>query len=347
MIPLLRSILFCRQDRLGDLVLSLPLAAAVKRVNPEIKVGFLVAEGMGDLVSCCREVDEVWEASADSKLDKQRLREWQAAVVLWPRPKLARQLFFARVDRRIGTSRRAYSVFFNERVKLHRHGSGRHETALNFDLLEQVMSVDRTARPSFVLPDDAMEYIRDVLGQHGFDPGLHIAVLHPGSGKSSRDWQVENFEAVADILSHRADTYVVITGSRDERKLASHIVKSNPKKIITLSGDTTLPQLMALLRCASVMLANSTGPLHLANALGTPTVGLFPPLVDCNRERWGVLDHPERSLMPEFPEVDCPFCKANACPKGECMRLISPQRVLEAVEPLLEQSEGWSKRLVP
>ncbi len=345
--PLTDSILFCRQDRLGDVVLSLPLAAAVKKINPEIKVGFLVNDGIGEVVQACNEVDVVWEVSPETKLDKDLLREWSVAVVLWPHPKLARRLFFAGVSRRIGTGRRGYSIFFNERVAVRRHASGRHETELNFDLLDQVFRADRTVRPTFLLDPDNLKTMAERLESAGVAHNMKIAVLHPGSGGSSRDWPLEHFEMVAETLSKRSDTFVVVTGNQRERKLAIQIAKTNPKKILMLAGETSLTELMSLLSFARITIANSTGPLHLANALGCPTFGLFPPLIDCGPERWGVLDHPERSLVPEFPEEDCPFCKEKTCPKGECMRLLSVERVLDVAEPFIDSATvSWHQEYV-
>ncbi len=344
--PILESILFCRQDRLGDVVLSLPLAAAVKKINPEVRVGFLVNEGIGELVSACREVDEVWEAAPTAKLLKEKLREWSAAVVLWPNAKLARRLFFTGISRRIGTSRRGYSLFFNERVSLRRHESGRHETQLNFDLLDQIFHADRSVRPTFTLPLEALGSIAEKLETAEAAHNLRIAVIHPGSGGSSHDWPIDQFESVAEVLSKRADTFVVVTGNGKERKLASQIVRVNPKKILSLADETSLIELAALLSISRVTIANSTGPLHLANALGSVAVGIYPPLVDCGPERWGVLDHPEHSLLPDFPDEDCPFCKEKSCPKGECMKLISPERVLEVVEPYFDGADGWHQQYV-
>ncbi|MDK9699247.1 MAG: glycosyltransferase family 9 protein [bacterium] len=340
----MQSLLFCRQDRLGDVMLSLPLAAAVKKKDPSIRIGFLVNQGIGDLVATCREVDDVWEAAPGSKLDKTKLREWDTVVALWPNRALAWQLFTARIPRRVGTGRRAYSVFFNEKIPLHRHASGKHETTLNFELLDGILRTDHAARPTFTVPGVALQEISERLTQLGVLPSYRLAVLHPGSGGSSRDWPIENFEAVAEILHKRSDTFVVITGSREERKLAAQIAKLNPKKIVPFAGDTTLLQLQALLSLSSLCIANSTGPLHLANALGVPTIGVFPPLADCGPERWGVLDHPERSLLPEFPDTDCPFCKEFSCPKGQCMGLISPERILEIAEPLLGNEPIWSTK---
>ena len=339
-----QSILFCRQDRMGDLILSLPLAAAVKKSHPEIRVGFLVNDGLGVIAEACREIDEVWEAAPTTKLDKIRLKSWDAAVVLWPNRKLASQLFWARVSRRIGTGRRGYSYYFNERVSLHRHSSGKHETELNFDLLDSLFSSDRKARPTFALDEEAMSSVVKLFESHQIAPIRRIAILHPGSGGSSRDWPLAHFEWIADLLSKRSDTHVILSGSREERRLTTQIAKINPEKILSVAGETTLSQLMSLLSLAGLCIANSTGPLHLANALKVPTIGLFPPLIDCGPERWGVLDHPEWSLLPEFPDVECPFCKQHSCNKGECMGLISPERVLELGEPLLGAMPSWSEK---
>lgn len=337
------SILFCRQDGLGDVVLSLPLAAAAKRLSPPLRVGFLVRPGNGDIVRACREVDHVWEAGPRAALDARKLREWDVAVALFPSLKLARSLFLARVPRRVGTSRRAYSALFNERVPLHRRGSGRHETDLSFDLLDAVARSDRAARPTFTLPTDSLTRIANLLARKEISPSRRLAVLHPGSAGSSREWPAEHFRSVASRLA-RPDTTVVVTGSASERGLAARVLEGQPAAALSLAGETSLAELTALLACATVVVANSTGPLHLANALGSGAIGVFPPLADCGPARWGVLDHPERSLLPELPGGVCPFCTRNACPRGACMRLLAPEQVLRVAEPLLVAAPPWRAR---
>ncbi|MCX7834550.1 MAG: glycosyltransferase family 9 protein [bacterium] len=338
------NILFCRQDRLGDLILSFPLAAAVKHKYPDWKVGFMVSEANAEIASMCDQIDEVWPANLGTKLDKEKLKQWDTVVVLYPEASLARQLFFANIKKRVGTSRRSYSFFFNVRINVPRSGSHRHETDLNFDLLSALFPVDKKQRPTFTIPKESTQQITDLLIQLGIPPDQKLAILHPGSGGSSRDWPVEQFAKLANVLQNRADTTVLVTGTEDEVKLAKEVMGKNSKKIFSLAGQTTLSALTALLAISGLCVANSTGPLHLANALKTPSVGLFPPLKDCDPSRWGVLDYPERSLTPFFPDDQCPFCENFECRTGECMSLIAVERVLEVAEPLLETQNSWSEK---
>jgi ADP-heptose:LPS heptosyltransferase len=101
-----------------------------------------------------------------------------------------------------------------------------------------------------------------------------IAVLHPGAMDARRRWPVESFAHVGDELA-RAGAQVVITGSAQERDLAAEVARLMRREAGVLAGESGLAGLIGLLERATVVVSNDTGPRHLAEAVGTPTVAIY------------------------------------------------------------------------
>lgn len=104
--------------------------------------------------------------------------------------------------------------------------------------------------------------------------GAPIAVIHPGVGAVDRRWPEEKFAAVADAL-HGAGAEVYVTGIEGEREIVESVVAHANAPVHNLAGQLSLGGLIGLLDRAAVVVANDTGPHHLAVALGTPTVGIY------------------------------------------------------------------------
>jgi ADP-heptose:LPS heptosyltransferase len=101
-----------------------------------------------------------------------------------------------------------------------------------------------------------------------------LAILHPGAGDPRRRWPAEKFAAVGDALS-AAGVQVAVTGSSEERPITQAVIQAMRAEAVDLAGRVSLGGLAGLLARAAVVVANDTGPLHLAAAVGTSTVGIF------------------------------------------------------------------------
>jgi len=106
-----------------------------------------------------------------------------------------------------------------------------------------------------------------------------LVVLHPGSGDNfpGRRWPTRRFALLARRLRDEADAVIAITGSRGESGLVREIEEASDRPLWNLAGRCSLPDLVALLARASLLVSNDTGPVHLASALGVPVLGLYGP----------------------------------------------------------------------
>ncbi|MBA2760423.1 MAG: glycosyltransferase family 9 protein [Segetibacter sp.] len=201
-----------------------------------------------------------------------------------------------------------------------------------------------------VLEEDKKE-IRHFLSEVGNKPFI---ALHPVATDIRRMWPVENYAGLADILQQKG-FQIVFTGSADDRKVADGIIADMKQPAFNVCGNLTLGGLAALLAEAALMVSADTGPLHLARAVNTPTVGIYwaPNLIN-----WGPVTRNIHRPVVSW-NMPCPFCGVipyNPYPfepvTTDCKHEVSFVRdvtvvaVMEAVESLLpalkgEYEMGW------
>jgi|YelNatPaOPRAMG01_1025707.scaffolds.fasta_scaffold00095_47 heptosyltransferase-3 len=346
------KVLLIRTDRMGDVILSTPVATLIKRAHPDWRVEMLVARQLVPLVGVHRDVDAVLEfGGRDSSLRELvrllRSRRYDAAVLLHPTFRLALSLWLARIPRRIGTAYRLYSFLLNERVPVHRKRSRLHELELNV-LTASPLGLAPLPESGelfrFELPEEEERRLAEKLARAGVEPAARPIVLHPGSGGSARNWPVRRFAELAELLHARGIGPIVITGTSAERQLVDELVRLAAVPLVRLDGELEILQLAALLQRARVVVANSTGPLHLAVAMGAPVVGLYCPIGPCHPRRWGPYGRRDAVLMPDVPE--CDRCRAS-CPHYDCMESIPADRVAAKIGQVMQLSEGDRARRQP
>ena len=102
-----------------------------------------------------------------------------------------------------------------------------------------------------------------------------FVVMHAGAKRQTNQWPGERYARVADEVIGRWRTRVILTGSQSELPLIEYIVERMREKPTVLCGQVDLPQMTALLKRSCLYVGNDTGPMHLAAAVGTPTVSIF------------------------------------------------------------------------
>ena len=172
-----------------------------------------------------------------------------------------------------------------------------------------------------------------LLAAAGVDLARPWAVIHPGASAASRRYPPEHYAVVARRLVAEKGVQLVFTGAGAEGELVGAIcaaMGAAAAGTISLVNRLDLGQLAALLWLAPLLIANNTGPMHIAVALGTPVVALYA-LTNPQHTPW------ETPHIVLFEDVPCKFCYKSACPHGHnnCLRLVSPDRVVEAAMAFL------------
>jgi heptosyltransferase-3 len=338
----IRNILLVRTDRIGDLILSLPLLPILKRNFPEAKISMLVRQYTRELVEGHSCVDEIliYEhedkiASLWNTLRQIRSRHFDIVIIPYPRLRITMLMFLAGIPIRVGTGYRWYSFFFNRRVFEHRKDAKRHEVEYNLNLLKAI-DVDISQTPEFELniPKEAERAADAVLAENNV--AGKFAVLHPGSGGSAREWSTEKFSALGDMLHEQLHFFVVVTGSKNESTLIEKVVSGMKTHAVNLAGKLSLGELGALCKRAAIFVSNSTGPLHIAAIVGTPVVAFYPPIIQCSPVRWGPYTMTKKIFTAD--SETCPLCHGGACQSNVCMDQISVRDVFDAITELVSSN---------
>jgi len=132
-------------------------------------------------------------------------------------------------------------------------------------------------------------------------------------------------------LANAGNYQVLLTGSGTEQELVDQIQSAMGVPSYSLANRLGLEEMAALIALAPLLIANNTGPVHMAAALGTPVVDLYA-LTNPQHTPWAV---PHRTL---FHDVPCKYCYKSICPEGhhQCLRLVTPEAVVAAALELLQ-----------
>jgi heptosyltransferase I len=272
--------LVVRLGSLGDIVHTFPAVAALRESFPTARIVWLTHPRWAFLVDSSRLASEVWtvETRAMSSLREiiQRLRQssWSAAIDYQGLWKSAMLPFFGGVKRRIGFSSATIREFgvpllYTERVKT----SKAHIAGQNGDLSLRAGAQRGVAPVSLHIPEQDQAAVCSMLRAQGLD---RYVVLSPGGGWRSKCWPAERFGALCrNLRESRGRRCVVNIGPGDDDLAGAVVAASGDAAPFVYRGS--LGELMALLRGAACVVGGDTGPLHLAAALGAPTVALFGP----------------------------------------------------------------------
>ncbi len=288
-------VLVSRTDRIGDVVLTLPLCALLQsRLGAEVVA--LGRRYTRPVLEASAHVDEVldWDEVAGDDEARRRdfLRAARADVIIhvFPRAAIARAARAARIPLRIGTSHRWFHwLTCNGLEHFSRKRSSLHEAQLNVRLARRLLG---TSIPSLaeLLPLTAISprvaVPSEIAGQL-LDDRFKL-VLHPGSSGSAREWPLAHWKRLAESLdSDRVQ--LIVTGSASEGAALREWLGSLPLSVLDVTGRLDLAELIALLARVDGLVAASTGPLHLAAAVGTHALGLFPSTPPIHPGRWAPL----------------------------------------------------------
>ena len=331
------KILLVRPDGIGDEILSLPVATALRRLLPDARLIFLSSAYAAPVLWHHADVDEIRTLEGrESFLELVRLfRDLDAVVFLKPFRRLMAAAWLARVPLRVGTGYRWYSWLLNRRVYDHRSDFAKHEMDYNLGLLKGLgLNPPDGVPPRLSVTGDERRWAEVFLGQ-----AIRRIVVHPG-GFSSRIWKAGQFrDLVCRLAGERCE--VVLIGSQQERERfrSESGVMEWPAGVRDLMGTLSLRQLMAVVAESHAVVSMSSGPMHLAAALGVATVSLFDPRRNQSPVRWRALGQGVL-LIPEVPT--CEKCIYQACPYWDCLDRITVDTVLQRIHQVLATEPSLS-----
>lgn len=295
-----RCVLVSRVDAIGDVLLTLPLARVLKDQGLAKRVVFLVKEYTRPVVQACSYVDDIlsWDEhsslSCGESVRDLRRQGVDAVLHVRPDPRLALRCWLAGIPERIGTSHRLFHLgTCNRRVRMTRRRSPLHEAELNLLLLAPLglgasPSLEELCRWRLLdRVGDVQQGARETRALKGL-AGSRRVILHPFCRGSAPNWPMNRYLDLARLL-YRDGYEVYVTGTAADRMAwAGHEILREPG-VIDWVGKWTLSELIAQIASVDVLVAGSTGPLHIAAMLGRGAVGLYSDQPPVHPGRWSPL----------------------------------------------------------
>ncbi|MCO5251614.1 MAG: glycosyltransferase family 9 protein [Candidatus Kapabacteria bacterium] len=281
-----QNIAVVRTDKLGDMVLTLPLVKAIKSNFPDKTVSVIAQSYCKPLLMNTEYIDKCFYIDEFDNGIKEIFRLEKFDAAFFPRPVFDEVLaaFTSGIKLRIGSAYRAYSILFNHKVRDHRKVSKFHEAQYNVRMLESITGEKyKTELIRPMIDDIASQKIQNLL-QNSQDKVKII--IHPGSGGSARDLPIEKLIDGLEAFANVTKFQFIITGIASESKICDD-VHQNLAQSLNFCGKLNLEEMIALIEFSDGMIANSTGVLHIAASLGKRIIGFYPNSPHISQKRWG------------------------------------------------------------
>lgn len=320
----------------GDAVLAIPAMKVIRERFPNAEVTLLVRPWVAGLFTAAPFIDKLWREEKPSSLgDWKRMardirtRQFDLALLLPNSFESALMTFLGRVPQRIGYATDGRRWMLTKSIEPAE--DFRHQVEYYLDLAK--ILCPNTERASIEIQATEEERInaRKLLSAAGIPRDSKFLVLNPGAAYgSAKRWHEDRFSSVAEILAGELGLDIALIGSQSERSIAEQIRDRMKRKAAVLTGKTSLETLIGVLAESSLMITNDSGPMHIAAALGVPTVAVF-----------GSTD--ERVTGPCGPRtrivkhaVECSPCLLRECPiDHRCMNGVMVEDVCKAARELM------------
>jgi len=306
------------------------MAKVIKDYFPDTKVFFLGREYTRPVVEACMYADGFIELNEFLKegflIDGKPV---YAIVHVKPLNAVAKHAKKLKIKWRIGTTNRIFHWnTCNKLVKLSRKKSDLHEAQLNLKLL----------KPFGIKTDFSLNKIENLYGFKNIktldanyaallDKTKYNLILHPKSRGSAREWGLDNFELLISLLD-KTKYKIFISGTTEEQKQVQPLLDKVTVPVTDITGKMSLPEFISFIAHCDGVVACSTGPLHIAAALGKDALGLYAPLHSIRPQRWGPVGKNAEVFVVNRQCSDC-YKNKMAC---HCIKEIHPFMIKEALD---------------
>lgn len=326
---------------LGDVVMSLPALHALHRAFPQSQISVLIKRPLASFFDGADWLKEVIPYDVSSGLagvgDRKKIvetlrdRRFDLAVLF---PKSFEAAFWAAmagVPRRIGFATQGRSLLLTDRVAFGEELRREHQLFDYLHLLHETLAIAGDAvdcKPAVHEPHrDAMrEWLRERRRRRGATIALAVAAAYG----PAKEWPADHYATLIDLLAERHDAECVLVGGPAEVAKCEQVVSLSRHGGLVAAGRTSVGEAMALLSLCDGFVGNDSGSMHVAGAVGIPTVGIYG---STNPARTSPLGPRSIAL---YDRIECSPCLERTCRFGhyDCLKRIDPQRVLEALDRL-------------
>ena len=334
----MNHILVVSVNWLGDVIFSTPVYKALRAAHPGARITALAVPRVEDVLRLCPAVDEVIVLDEEGEHRPligrlcliRQLRAGQFDAVFFLRPSLSRSFlcFLAGIPCRVGFSHKTIPGLLTHPVPVNDR-YGRHRSEAYAALLEG-FGIPVTDRTCELLPDAALATAAvSFLEGLGVASRDQFAIVNTGGNWDLQPWPETRCAELARRLRADKGWKILLPGSLKDMERTTRIAAAAGEGVHSIAGGTGIRLLAGIFSHARCLISADSGPLHLASALGVPTVGLFGPT---RPEITGPRGRGRSAVMIHDVGCNKAPCYYLECPDNRCMKSIEVNDVLKVLQ---------------
>lgn len=345
----MKKILIILLAGLGDMVLVSPALRALRSKFPDSEIDLLILAENEELGRNCPYVNDVFVFNRSfscksffksiETILRLRKKFFDIAInlyTLYTIPgafKIWAMLFLIDPKQTLGRNTNGKGFFYDLKIE-DSLGSKKHQVECMLAVVKILGAEDEDRQLEVWYSKDKEASVMKFLSAQGITDKDIIIGINPGASRNIQCWPVEKFAALSELIINKYHAKIIITGNKQELKLAEEIKKRVGQSVIITSGIFDLSELTSLIKLCRIYITNDTGPMHIANALGVPLVVLeggdpettYPFIKD------------KVSLVRK--EIDCRPCYGTKCRRQLlCLESIAPRLVMKSIDTLMGGGE--------
>ena len=344
-----RSILLIQLGDIGDVVLTMPAIKALRENFPETRLVVCVREKAKELIENCPWVNDTISVDKKARSIKGEIIYQKNFICA-----LRKYSFDLAIDLRTGTRGAILAFLSGANIRIGRYADDgnlwrnrlfthlvRPEDELSQYSAEHNLNIIipfdlniMTRLPSLIITKKRKEGAYVLLKNKNVQFDRPIVAVHPFSLWKYKEWSVEHWISLIDYIGARYNFSIIITGSMEEEARAREMALKCKGRVFNLVGKTTIGELPAVFKVCGLFIGVDTAALHIAAAVGTPTVGIFGPSSPTN---WAPRGEQHCVISKDMP---CVPCRQKGCHGSEisrCLEELSFQEVKKMVDDQIER----------
>jgi len=338
---IIKKILLIRYSAIGDVVLATSIIELLRRNYSQSHLSMLLTPITAPIVEKNPFLDRIIVYDRNKRFSYLKcaglLRQEKFDLIVSLQGKAGLLAFLTRAKYRVGFHQSLrYRYFYNLRPK--KWYPEKHALYRYLNMVELLNLKGEIPEPKIYLTKEEESAAEKVLREKGVSKEDFLVGFNPVSAHPAKEWPLKYYIQLGKELIERYNTKIIIFGKGDKRSSAIcyqlEIALAKPENVLSLAGKTELRRLAALAKCCQLFITGDTGPMHIAAAVGTKVLTFFG---STDPKRCGPTG--KEHIILEDRNLTCLHCYERECKKMDCMKNISPEKVLEKID------ESFGRRL--
>lgn len=292
-----KRILLVRTDRIGELLLTTPAIGAIRKAFPKAKITIVVNPFSADVMEGSPFADSIieFDPKGFNRSFIERLKFFRAIkrarfdlVIIFNPSKFFNILtFLSGIPVRVGYDRK-WGFLLSHKMKDRKYLCEKHEIEYNLDLVRLIGVNTDNKNPYFPLDNLAEDTIKDIFKDNSIEADDLLIAVHPATSNPDKMWPLDKFAQISDRLISEFGVKIVLIGAEEEKKISDEVRSKMENGVLDLTGALSIKETGSILKKCKLLVSNDSGPVHIAAAVGTPTIVFFgEDRPGGSSKRWG------------------------------------------------------------